>query len=49
VIFDTLSTGASDDILRASKLARRMVTEYGIRVRSTFVEAKISAPWTTKD
>ena len=30
VIFDTLSTGASDDILRASELARRMVTEYGM-------------------
>jgi ATP-dependent Zn protease len=30
VIFGTLSTGASDDILRASELARRMVTEYGM-------------------
>ena len=30
VIFDTLSTGASDDIMRASELARRMVTEYGM-------------------
>lgn len=30
VIFDTLSTGASDDIMRASDLARRMVTEYGM-------------------
>jgi cell division protease FtsH len=30
VIFETLSTGASDDILRASELARRMVTEYGM-------------------
>ena len=30
LIFDTLSTGASDDILRASELARRMVTEYGM-------------------
>lgn len=30
VIFDTLSTGASDDITRASELARRMVTEYGM-------------------
>lgn len=30
LIFDTLSTGASDDIMRASELARRMVTEYGM-------------------
>ncbi len=30
MIFDTLSTGASDDIMRASELARRMVTEYGM-------------------
>jgi cell division protease FtsH len=30
VVFGTLSTGASDDILRASELARRMVTEYGM-------------------
>lgn len=30
VIFDSLSTGASDDILRASELARRMVMEYGM-------------------
>jgi len=30
VIFGTLSTGASDDIMRASELARRMVTEYGM-------------------
>lgn len=30
LIFETLSTGASDDILRASELARRMVTEYGM-------------------
>jgi cell division protease FtsH len=30
VVFGTLSTGARDDILRASELARRMVTEYGM-------------------
>lgn len=30
LILGTLSTGASDDILRASELARRMVTEYGM-------------------
>ncbi len=30
LIFGTLSTGASDDIMRASELARRMVTEYGM-------------------
>lgn len=30
VVFDTLSTGASDDIMRASELARRMVSEYGM-------------------
>jgi len=30
VVFGTLSTGASDDILRASELARRMVSEYGM-------------------
>lgn len=30
LILGTLSTGASDDIMRASELARRMVTEYGM-------------------
>ena len=30
LIFDTISTGASDDIMRATELARRMVTEYGM-------------------
>ncbi len=30
VVFGTLSTGASDDIMRASELARRMVSEYGM-------------------
>jgi cell division protease FtsH len=30
VVFNTISTGASDDILRATELARRMVTEFGM-------------------
>lgn len=30
VIFDSVSTGASDDIERASKIARSMVTQYGM-------------------
>ncbi len=30
VIFDKISTGASDDIMRATELARRMVTEFGM-------------------
>lgn len=30
LMLGTLSTGASDDIMRASELARRMVTEYGM-------------------
>ena len=30
VMFNEISTGASDDIKRASELARRMVTEYGM-------------------
>ncbi len=30
VVFGTISTGASDDILRATELARRMVTEFGM-------------------
>ena len=30
VVFETISTGASDDIHRASELARRMVTEFGM-------------------
>jgi cell division protease FtsH len=30
LVFDTISTGASDDIMRATELARRMVTEYGM-------------------
>jgi cell division protease FtsH len=30
VVFATVSTGASDDIHRASELARRMVTEFGM-------------------
>ena len=30
VVFDTVSTGASDDIKRATELARRMVTEFGM-------------------
>jgi cell division protease FtsH len=30
VVFGMLSTGASDDIMRASELARRMVSEYGM-------------------
>jgi cell division protease FtsH len=30
VVFNTISTGASDDIQRASELARRMVTEFGM-------------------
>jgi len=30
VIFDTISTGASDDIMRATELARRMIAEFGM-------------------
>jgi cell division protease FtsH len=30
VEFQTISTGASDDIMKASELARRMVTEFGM-------------------
>jgi cell division protease FtsH len=30
VVFETISTGASDDIMRASELARRMVMEFGM-------------------
>ncbi len=30
VIYDKISTGASDDIMRATELARRMVTEFGM-------------------
>jgi len=30
VKFGTVSTGASDDIMRATELARRMVTEFGM-------------------
>ena len=30
IVFDQLSTGASDDISRATELARRMVTEFGM-------------------
>lgn len=33
IIFGTISTGASDDIQRASELARRMVTEFGMSER----------------
>jgi len=33
VVFGTISTGASDDIKRASELARQMVTEYGMSER----------------
>ncbi len=29
-VFDKISTGASDDIMRATELARRMVTEFGM-------------------
>jgi cell division protease FtsH len=30
IVFDEISTGASDDILRATELARRMVAEFGM-------------------
>jgi cell division protease FtsH len=30
IVFGTISTGASDDIMRASELARRMVMEFGM-------------------
>ena len=30
VVFETISTGASDDIMRATELARRMVVEFGM-------------------
>jgi cell division protease FtsH len=30
IVFNTISTGASDDIQRATELARRMVTEFGM-------------------
>ncbi len=30
IVFGTISTGASDDIMRATELARRMVTEFGM-------------------
>jgi cell division protease FtsH len=30
VVFDSISTGASDDIQKATELARRMVTEFGM-------------------
>jgi len=33
VKFATISTGASDDIMRATDLARRMVTEFGMSER----------------
>ncbi len=33
VVFGEISTGASDDIMRATELARRMVTEFGMSER----------------
>jgi cell division protease FtsH len=30
LVYNEISTGASDDILRATELARRMVTEFGM-------------------
>src|SRR5262249_54265821 len=33
LVFDTISTGASDDIQRATELARRMVTEFGMSAK----------------
>ena len=33
VVFNEISTGASDDINRATELARRMVTEFGMSER----------------
>jgi cell division protease FtsH len=30
IVFNTISTGASDDLQRATELARRMVTEFGM-------------------
>jgi cell division protease FtsH len=33
VVFGTISTGATDDIQRATELARRMVTEFGMSAR----------------
>jgi cell division protease FtsH len=33
VVFNVISTGASDDIQRASQLARRMVTEFGMSAK----------------
>ena len=33
LVFNTVSTGATDDILRATELARRMVTEFGMSER----------------
>ena len=36
IIFNDISTGASNDIQRASEIARNMITKYGI----TYVNAK---------
>ena len=33
IVFDEVSTGASDDIMRATELARRMVAEFGMSER----------------
>jgi len=33
IVFDTVTTGASNDIERATKLARAMVTQYGMSER----------------
>ncbi len=30
IVFDTITTGASDDIMKATDLARRMVVEFGM-------------------
>jgi cell division protease FtsH len=30
IVFNVISTGASDDIMRATELAKRMVTEFGM-------------------
>ena len=45
-VFDELSTGAGDDLLRATALARRMVTQYGMsEVLGPLSLAPLGADW----
>jgi len=51
MVFDDVSTGASDDLTKASDIVRRMITEYGMseKFRNVYLPARKQSPYLSAD